>query len=181
MLYHNILKSKLLKLRPIEPSDLHFLYETENNTDIWFISNTQTPYSKHILAQYIESAAQDIYTIKQLRLMIEEVDTGKTVGAIDLFEFDPNHRRAGIGLLIDKQFRRKGYGKEALSMTLKYSFEVLNLHQLYCNIPQNNEPSIQLFNELGFRQIGTKKEWLRTPNGWLDELMFQKLNQTNTL
>jgi len=182
MLYHNILKSNNLKLRPLEPEDLDFLYKTENNTDIWFVSNTQMPYSKHILAQYIETSAEDIYSIKQLRLIIEENSSNQTVGAIDLFDFDPNHRRAGIGLLVTEEYRKKGYGKEALQTMLKYSFEVLNIHQIYCNIPANNEASLKLFAALGFTQIGIKKDWLRTTNGWMDELMFQIINKrTNTL
>lgn len=181
MLYHKILENSVLKLRSLEPEDIEELYCWENNTDNWFVSNTQTPFSRDTLRAYIESSHQDIYTIKQLRLMIVVKETEKTVGAIDLFDFDPNHRRAGVGILISPEHRGKGLAKNALDTITKYCFEVLNTHQLFCNIPANNTPSHKLFKSCGFTEIGRKKEWLRTPQGWIDEIMYQKINTTNIL
>ena len=106
-----LVKNKMVQIRGLEPEDLEFLYECENNPEIWNVSNTLAPYSKYILRQYIENSHHDIYTNKQLRLIISDVtEPDKAVGAIDLFDFDPYHVRAGVGILIhgDKN-RRKGY------------------------------------------------------------------------
>ena len=88
-----------IKLRPLEPADIDLLYQWENDLSIWEISNTKTPFSKHVLAQYIVEAAKDIYETKQLRLIIQNENL-EAVGAIDLFDFDPYHLRAGVGVLI---------------------------------------------------------------------------------
>lgn len=175
MIYHNILENDIIALRAIEPSDIDLIYDWENNTDNWMVSLTQTPYSRDTIRKFIESADQDIYTIKQLRLMIEAKDIATTVGTIDLYEFDPNNRRAGVGILVAPEFRKKGYAKEALNRLSDYGFQVLNLHQIHANISSDNIPSQRLFTGTGFEQVGVRKDWLRTPEGWLDEFIFQRI------
>jgi len=167
------LSDDLLNLRAIEPGDIELLYTWENDPEIWEVSHTLVPYSKYILALYIKNADKDIYESKQLRLMIDTTD-GKTVGAIDLFDFDPYHSRVGVGLLIHNQEdRSKGYASSALEILISYCFNKLNIHQLYANIETGNTISIRLFEKHGFKICGTKKEWLRTPSGWKDEVMLQ--------
>ena len=64
------LQGENIFLRALEPEDLDFLYELENNGDVWEISGTTAPYSKFILRQYLENAHKDIFEAKQLRLCI---------------------------------------------------------------------------------------------------------------
>ena len=164
-----------IALRPLEPEDIGLLYQWENDMDIWEVSNTKTPFSKHILAQYIIESAKDIYETKQLRLIIQN-EKLEPVGAIDLFDFEPYHLRAGVGILIhNKQDQNKGYATDALFALSKYTFEVLGLKQLYANISADNETSIKLFEKCGFEKAGTKKNWLKTVTGWKDEILFQKI------
>ena len=164
-----------ISLRPLEPEDIDLLYQWENNIEIWEVSNTKTPFSKHILVQYLMDAAKDIYETKQLRLVIQNEKT-EAVGAIDLFDFEPYHLRAGVGIIVhNKTDRNKGYASDALKALFQYSFEVLGLKQLYANITSDNKNSINLFEKSGFVKIGTKKDWVKTPSGWKDEILFQKM------
>ena len=45
------LKGKQIHLRALEPEDLDFLYQIENNESFWEVSHTKTPFSKFILKQ----------------------------------------------------------------------------------------------------------------------------------
>ena len=167
------LKGEKVYLRAIEPSDIDEVYQWENDTSIWHLSNTISPYSRFVLEQYLAEAHQDIYTSKQLRLVICMPD-GKPIGCIDLFDFDPLNLRAGIGILIvDTADRGKGYASEALALLTAYCRDTLHLHQLYCNISSGNESSLRLFATQGFEVCGVKKEWLRDKEGWRDESMLQ--------
>ncbi len=164
-----------VSLRPLEPEDLNHLYLWENDPEIWQVSNTQVPFSRYILKQYIAESHRDIYESKQLRLIIEN-EEGKVVGAIDLFDFDPYHQRAGIGILIYADAdRRQGYSSDALELIKGYSKNTLGLHQLYANIAGNNLSSIALFEKCGFQLVGTKKDWLRQANRYLSEHLYQCL------
>jgi diamine N-acetyltransferase len=168
------LKGTNIYLRALEPEDLEFVYAIENNESVWEVSNTQTPYSRFLIKQYLENAHQDIYVAKQLRLAICLNDIQKAIGLIDLFDFDPNNSRAGVGLVIaDLASRNKGIGSEALELVINYSFQQLQLHQLYANIGSDNEISLQLFTKFGFQKIGIKKDWNKVQNCFKDELLFQ--------
>ena len=174
----NSLSGKNIRLRAIEPADLDIIYEWENDPANWLISNTITPFSKHVLTRYIEHAHKDIHEARQLRLMIDLVDDSavpkETIGTVDLFDFDPVHERAGLGILIANQENRmKGFAYESLSILIRYSFETLHLHQLYCNISNDNQASLNLFKKLGFVEIGIKRDWLREGSGWLDVHLLQ--------
>nr|WP_299068895.1 GNAT family N-acetyltransferase [uncultured Allomuricauda sp.] len=173
------LKGKQVYLRALEPRDLDFLYELENDTSIWEISGTLKPYSKKVLSLYLENVHRDIYDVKQLRLCICDMED-RCIGLIDLFDFDPKNRRAGIGIVIsNSENRNKGLGAEAITLLSNYAFSTLDLHQLYANILSDNSASIHLFEKLGFDKVGLKREWIRTNKGFKDEIMFQKVNRKN--
>ena len=171
------LEGKHIKLRALEPEDLDFLYKVENNTSLWEVSHTQTPFSKFILQQYLDNVHQDIYQAKQLRLMIDIIDTDKSIGMIDLFDFDPQHRRAGVGIVIEESFQRNGYAFDALQTLINYCFTHLNLHQLFANITPDNDKSIQLFQKIGFTNVGEKKDWLFVNGEYKNELIFQLIHE----
>ena len=163
-------------MRALEAEDLQFLYELENNPQIWEISGTITPYSKHILKKYLENAHRDIYEVKQLRLCICN-NEDRSIGFIDLFDFDPKHRRAGVGIIISAEGdRKKGAGSEALSLLTKYAFSILGLHQIFANVSEDNMASIRLFENMGFERAGLKKDWIRAGDSYKNEILFQKIN-----
>ncbi|MFT6717045.1 MAG: diamine N-acetyltransferase [Saprospiraceae bacterium] len=167
-------KGQNINLRPLETEDLNVLYDWENNPDIWTVSNTITPYSKHVLLRYIESAGTDIYSSKQLRLVIEKKDQNKAIGFIDLFDFDPYNSKVGIGILIaETKERNKGFAAEALQLMLEYVSKHLGLKQAYCNVTIDNKNSMRLFEKAGFTKSGIKKDWVRVQDTWLDEALYQ--------
>lgn len=166
-----------LYLRALEPEDLDFIYLLENNETMWEVSNTQTPYSRFLIRQYLENAHQDIYEAKQLRLAICIKGSFEALGLIDLFDFDPINNRAGVGIIInDVTDRNKGVGKEALQLVIQYAFTKLQLHQLYANIDLANVASTALFTNFGFKQIGVKKDWNKRDNLYFDEALYQLIN-----
>jgi diamine N-acetyltransferase len=164
-----------ISLRPLEPNDIDLLYDWENSMEIWEVSDTKTPFSKHILAEYIAESSKDIYTTKQLRLIIQN-QHNEAVGAVDLFDFEPYHLRAGVGILIhNTKDRKQGYATDALAALSVYALEVLGLKQLYANIASDNSESIHLFKKAGFEMVGVKRNWLKTRYGWKDEELYQKM------
>jgi diamine N-acetyltransferase len=172
-----MIKNDKIILRALEPADADLLYKWENQMELWTASNTLTPFSKHQIIAYINQISLDIYQTKQLRLMIDIPKENKqeSIGMIDLFDFDPYHSRGGLGIMIYKPERGKGYAREAVNLFITYVFNHLGLHQVFCNISEDNHASIKLFESLDFKLTGHKKDWLKTPNGYKDELMYQKI------
>ncbi|MCK9270388.1 MAG: GNAT family protein [Bacteroidales bacterium] len=160
-------------LRAPEPEDIEKLYQWENDPAVWHLSNTLAPYSRFDIEQYVLTAARDLLSVRQLRLMIVLRENNQAIGAIDLFEYDPLHRRAGTGILLDSTEQNKGYGTEALRLLIDYCFEILNLHQIYASITTDNTTSIKMFEKQGFVKTGTKRHWLLQNDEWKDEQFYQ--------
>lgn len=171
------LRGKNIILRALEPTDLDFLYQVENDESVWEVSNTTTPYSRFILKQYLENSHKDIYEVKQLRLVICKVNNNETIGCIDFFDYEPKHKRVGVGVLIstDKE-KQKGYASEALQLLCSYAFTYLDMHQVYANIPEDNYASIKLFEKIGFIKSGTKIDWIYSQDKYKNELHYQLIN-----
>ena len=170
----NTLQNQTLFLRALEPEDLDFIYQIENDETVWEISHTKTPYSRFLIRQYLENAQQDIYEAKQLRFVICLQSNQLPIGMIDLFDFEPAHHRAGVGVLIyDKLCRNEGIGSGALALVMQYAQTHLNLHQLYANIGTDNAASVALFTKFGFQEIGIKKQWNLVRGAFKDEGLYQ--------
>ncbi len=163
-----------IRLRALEISDIDRLYSVENDSSLWKYSNRTHPDSKATLMDYIAQAHQDIYQAGQLRLAIANAQD-EAVGFVDLFDFEPLHRRAGIGLVVCQEERNKGYATTALQLLMTYSIEHLSMHQLYAGIAAENKESIRLFEVCGFEKTGYKKQWNFYEAAYHDEYFYQKI------
>lgn len=171
------LKGERIFLRALEPGDLDFLYQLENDPGVWEISGTTTPYSKHVLQWYLENAHKDIYEVKQLRLCICDLEE-KVVGLIDLFDFDPKNLRVGLGIIVsDTINRNRGIGTEAIELLSNYVFSILGLRQIYANVLEENKASIHLFTKLGFKEVGVKKDWIYSGGAFKNEILYQRIKE----
>ena len=168
-----MMEGKKIKLRAPEPSDIDSLYEWENNPKFWHLSSTLVPFSRFDIEQYVLAAEKDIYKTRQMRLMIVNKADDIPVGNIDLFDFSPQHRRLGLGILIDEKWQGQGFASEALDLCIEYCFDHLMLHQVYANILPNNTQSIKLFEQKNFIYAATKKDWLWINGQWTDERLYQ--------
>lgn len=170
------LQGSQVRLRALEPEDIDQLMAWENDESNWPLSGTLAPYSRQLLRQYIQHSDADIYQARQLRLMIEERSSQRTIGTIDLFDFDPKNLRAGVGILIGApEDRSHGWGQGAVQLIIHYSFYHLHLQQLYCTIGANNPSSHRLFTKMGFEQNGIQKRWIRRKNSYEDAFFYQLL------
>ena len=161
----------MIKLRKIEPSDLPFLYQWENDATMWADSDTHNPLSRHDLHQYIENTTGDIYRDGQLRLIIEESQLStKVVGCIDLFDFDARNRKAAIGMYIAPDARGKGVGKLAVQLLLDYAFNFLHLRMVYAIISVHNTSCSHIYEQMGFTPSSPLANW--TLEG--DAILWQK-------
>lgn len=147
----------MIKLRKIEPSDLPFLYQWENDAAVWADGNNHNPLSQHDLREYIASSTGDIYRDGQLRLMIEE--DGATLGCIDLFDLDARNRKAALGMYVAPETRGKGVGKEALRLLEQYAFVHLDLRLLYAVIATQNKTCSALYRKAGYIPSSPLPAW----------------------
>ncbi len=168
----------MISLRAMEPDDLDLLYKVENDQELWEVGATNVPYSKALLRDFIMNATGDIYTDKQVRLIVED-DFGNVVGLADLVNFNPRHLRAEVGIVVLKNYRNQGIATEVLAKLTSYASDFLHLRQLYACIDAGNEVSLRLFKKSGFIESGTLHQWLRAKEGYHKAILMQYLCVNN--
>ena len=163
---------KKIFLRALEPEDLDFLYEMENDESLWEVGSTNVPYSRQMLLDYIATASADIYADKQVRFIIEN-EAHERVGIIDLMNFDPRHQRAEVGIVVKKEYQGQGFARLALAHLLKYATNLLHLHQIYAIVAESNQNAVKMLEVVGFQGDKLLKGWLKTGSGYEDAYFFQ--------
>ncbi len=165
-----------IRLRALEPEDLSIILSWENDPIYWTAGQQQIPYSAYLLREYLTDAGKDPYETGQLRLMICKEEA--SIGLIDFFDFDPQHQRGAIGILIGAQSAQgKGYAKQAMQLFLNYLFPTFNLRQVHVGIGADNKASIKLFENCGFKKYGTRVQWYRQGESFTDEHLYQLLKE----
>ena len=161
-----------VKLRALEPEDLDFLYKIENDSALWGVGNTNVPYSRYVLHDYIAHAKNDIYADQQVRLVVEN-GVGKTIGVADITNFDARNLRAEVGIVILREYRQQGYALKALQQISHYALNILHLHQLYGVADTANTASMELFRKAGYSHTGLLKDRLFDGKTYHDAMLMQ--------
>jgi diamine N-acetyltransferase len=162
-----------LHLRALEPEDLEVLERIENDVEYWPYSNQTEPFSRYTLKHYINQQTQDIFEVKQKRFVISAA-LKKALGFIDLFDFEPLHRRAGVGVFVLEEYRDQGVAATAIRLLHIFVKEQLNLKNLYANVAKENSRSVKLFTAAGYEAVGIKKDWNFYRGAYHDEVLYQK-------
>lgn len=164
-------------LRAMEPEDIDLLYQVENDTTLCSVGAANVPYSRQLLRDFVLNTTGDIYTDKQLRLMIELVtqDGKVTIGMVDLINFNPQHRRAEVGITVLPAYRHHGYATAALKQLLAYALNTLHLQQLYAIVAKSNVASQRLFESSNFMATATLSSWLLIEQTYEDAVVMQKI------
>ena len=164
-----------MSLRAPEKNDVDRIFLWENDPGLFEVLPNPAPLSRFQVWEYVENYKADPFVTHELRLMIDDDASGKTVGYVDLFEFDPVNRRAGIGVYIDEDYRRQGFARLALETVGEYAHTTLAIHQLWAIVAIDNAPSLGLFEKAGFKPCGKLRSWLRRRLQYIDALFLQKL------
>ncbi len=143
-------------LRALEPTDLSALIQAENDQEAYLISDNYVPFSKAVLEKYL-NGEHDLLKHHQYRFTIET--GGLCAGFVDLFDYNPVHSRAGVGIYVLEEFRSKGVGSCALQCLIEIARNKLNIEYLHASVSESNEPSLKLFNDGGFKMIGVRSAW----------------------
>lgn len=167
-----MLQSERLLLRAPEPDDIDFLYDQENDNNLWLVGEVNQPLSRFTLAHYLKNAHQPFAEAGQLRMMIC-LKNKEIIGSIDLFEHDAKNQRAGVGIALLENYRKQGLGAEALETLKTYAADVLGLHQLYCHVQENNAASLALFKKCNFKTVGLLRDWVRQHKKFIPVYLLQ--------
>jgi RimJ/RimL family protein N-acetyltransferase len=112
-------------------------------------------------------------------------DDEQAIGIGLLYDIDFVHGKATLGVLLDKSFQSQGYGKEATNLLLEFSFNILNLNNVMLYAIDFNEKAIAMYESVGFKKIGRRRQAYPINNKVYDEvymdILKEEFNEKNNL
>lgn len=145
------IKGEKVLLRAVEMTDAGILRQMMNDEDIermmWGYS---FPVSEHQQINWIGNIPNE----KNVFRAIIDID-GAAIGTIILSDIDMKNGIAEIHIKLANSCERgKGYGTDAVSALVAYSFNTLRLNCVYCRINEDNIASQRMFKKCGFTLEG---------------------------
>jgi len=96
------------------------------------------------------------------------------IGYVSIKGIDKEEGCAEVGIAImDKEYRGKGYGREALKQAVEYAFNELGLTSLSLTVLPSNQRAIQAYERVGFRKTGLTVAWLLPSGEYVDMLVME--------
>ena len=110
---------------------------------------------------------------KHIYFGIDEIESGKFIGIIQLNNIDYISGTAVLGFIIgDREKQGKGIGTEFSKLILDYSFNQLNIRKIISYVVEYNIISLNLFEKLGFIKEGTLRKQFYTDNEYKDVVIM---------
>lgn len=135
-----------VSLRSLHQDDLPLLTELELSPRYQAYTTLRDELDETMLLEFIHSE-HNLEKQGQFRFVID-TDEG-AVGFADLYDYDPEQRQAGVGILMRHTEQRKGYGLAALQL-LDREAAHYHIHMLLAEIRPGNEPARRLFEKAGY-------------------------------
>ena len=162
-----------ITLRAPEPEDVNIIYIWENSSDESHSSLRTGPLSRFQIQNFIENYDGEIYSQGVLRYMIEYA--GKTVGTVDIFDYDHRSRHAFVGIYVSCSSRRKGIARSTIAKVEELMKQKVGMYSLAALVSEDNAPSRALFESAGYRNVGTLNGWLTDGDTRINALLYQHI------
>ncbi|MEG1578860.1 MAG: GNAT family protein [Oscillospiraceae bacterium] len=150
------LYGKKVMLRAMEPEDMEMLRETINDPEMErMIGGWSFPVSKLEQMQWYERVVADK---RNLRFIIESLETKEALGMISLTDIDWKNRNAAYAIKLKQDApKKKGYASDSGLTLMRFAFEELQLHRLTSDVLEYNTASIAMMEKCGAQREGLKR------------------------
>lgn len=143
-------------LRPLEMDDLDFMQQSTNNdVEMRRLTGTPTAFTRTQLEQYILRQSEDD---SRVSFGVVRLEDDQLMGEVVINDINPNARSASFRIAISDAYTGQGFGTEATRLMLDYGFGMLNLHRIELDVYTINERAIHVYEKVGFKWEGLKRE-----------------------
>ena len=171
-MYKPTLQGEMIVLRPIRPSDADAMWEMLADPEGNRLTGTTATFTREQVDAWCSSraTAEGRY---DFAVTVEGDDTFR--GEIVLNEVDEVVRSANLRLAMGPQYRGRGYGTEGIQLVLGLAFDGLGLHRVELDVLSLNARAKSLYENIGFRVEGRKRDAYRDGDGWCDAIIMGML------
>ena len=167
MLEKPTIEGERVLLRPARPEDAEAYLALTEDQESMRLTGTQRSFTREDVARWLAAIAE---RDDRIDLAIVVRATGELVGEVVLNEYDPTNRSANIRIGLLTAHANKGYGSEALRLMVAHAFERVGLHRLELGVFAFNPRAIHVYEKLGFRREGVRRDALLWDGAFHDQI-----------
>ena len=166
-----MLTGKLVRLRPLEPTDLDREYTWINDPEVTEFLEARYPASREAERAWLEGQTKVSYP--DVTLAIETLAEGRHIGTLSLGSVHGEDRKATFGILIgEKEFWSRGYGTDATLTLLRFAFDEVNLRRVVLHVHEDNDRAIACYRKCGFVEEGRLRQDRYRHGVYIDTLVM---------
>lgn len=177
----DLFRSDRLEYRSFSsPGDDAFFYSIQS--DPVTFTNSRASLVRPVNRQFTQNTSKHLTENSLLFVVIYKTtyDPGshirpERIGTLFLKSPSPDmahHRCSEFGIDIKKEYQTQGYGGEAMDWMLDWAFKNAGLHRVEGNVFGWNTRAQKVYQRLGFREEGRRRECLFKDDKWWDEVHF---------
>jgi len=161
------LQGEMLTLRPIRASDADAVWEVVSDPEGLRLTGTTRRFTREEIDRWCATVA-DLPDRVDLAITLAGQD--EYLGEIVLADIDPVVRSADLRLVMRPGYRGRGYGTEAIELVLGFAFDGIGLHRVGLDVLSVNTRALSLYENLGFRVEGRRRDAYRDGERWCDAI-----------
>jgi RimJ/RimL family protein N-acetyltransferase len=169
-----MLTGKLVRLRPMEPSDTESLWRWNNDPVVMRWLYDSYPQSLAQAKKRAEERPSNSY--ERVLFGIEVLSDKRLIGVVALSGAYPETGRAELDIYIGEQdYWGGGYGTDTMKVICRYGFEMMRLHGISLWVVPENTAARHVYEKVGFVEEGRKRESCRRDGKWHDTILMSLL------
>ena len=160
-----MLRGKLVNIRPLEPSDLDWFAEWNNDSDYIGPFEPLEINSRDRIETWYESEKQYDYWVvtDKLESPVGQLVTGPIGGCY------------WLGYITHPDHRGKGYTTEAVKLLVDYLFRAKNIIRIQAECNPENKASVRVLEKAGFTYEGLRRKAVFIQGTYMDSSMYSIL------
>lgn len=168
-----MINGSLVILRPWSSEDLLDLQQLRNDIKLQsqLMAKPRGSSVEQVKA-WISSLSNDP---KSIFLIIADRVNNKAIGYLQLVDLDLFVGVGHLGICLSPDVQGQGLGSESLLLLEDYMKKIFCLRKIMLQVLVSNEKAIRFYLRTGFREVGKLQKHYRTPSGFDDVLVMEKL------
>jgi RimJ/RimL family protein N-acetyltransferase len=168
----NLLRGERVYLSAIDDADLETISDWTENSDYLRLYDTRAAMPQTV-ADVAAEIRQRQRNENEFVFGVRRCEDELLVGVAGLDGISWTHGVAYLSIGIgEKGHRGQGYGREAISLLMRFAFDELNLHRLCLTVFSYNQAAVALYAGLGFVREGVFREHLHRDGQRYDMILY---------
>ena len=173
-----LLETERLIIRNLNPKDVDDFYFYRSNPEVTRYQSFDVM-TREQAEKFIESQKDRTFGKpgEWVQYAIENKETEKLIGdcAIKLDQHD--QRIAEIGITLSHTEQKKGFARETMNAVLQFLFSLQDFHRVVEIVDAENESSVKLLENCGFKKEGHFIENIFFKGKWGSEFQYAMLRK----